>query len=209
MNIKKPRILIVDNYDSFTYNLVQIIREHGGCIFDVLKNDSINSDKASDYDGFLFSPGPGIPEESPAMTELIRKFDNKKSILGICLGHQAIAEAFGMRLMNLKSVRHGLTTTIRITDPSDYIFEGVPSDFTAGLYHSWAVSADNNSPESFSDLHITAMSKDGIVMAVAHNQFDIRGVQFHPESYMTEYGQRIIYNWINHLIWGKNAIASL
>ena len=199
MNIKSPRILIVDNYDSFTYNLVQIIQEHGGCIFDVLKNDAVNTDYGSKYDGFLFSPGPGIPKEAPLMAELLRLYHNKKSILGICLGHQAIAETFGLKLVKLNSVRHGLKTIIKIIDSSDYIFEGVPSEFTAGLYHSWAVSAESKLPESVSDLRVTALSNDGIIMAVAHIRYNIRGVQFHPESYLTEYGHKIIHNWINHL----------
>jgi anthranilate synthase component 2 len=204
MNKKSPRILIVDNYDSFTYNLVQIIQEHGGCIFDVLKNDAVNTDYASKYDGFLFSPGPGIPKEAPLMTELLRLYHRKKSILGICLGHQAIAETFGMKLIKLNSVRHGQKTIIKIIDSSDYIFEGVPSEFTAGLYHSWAVSAENKLPKSVSDLRVSALSNDGIIMAVAHIRYNIRGVQFHPESYLTEYGHKIIHNWINHLSsWKK------
>jgi len=203
MNIKSPRILIVDNYDSFTYNLVQIIQEHGGCIFDVLKNDTVNIAYASRYDGFLFSPGPGIPKESPLMAELLRLYHSKKSILGICLGHQAIAETFGMKLIKLNSVRHGLKTIIKIIDSSDYIFEGVPSEFTAGLYHSWAVSAKDKVQESVSDLRVTALSTDGIIMAVAHIRYDIRGIQFHPESYLSEYGDKILHNWINHLSCGK------
>lgn len=199
MIIKCPEILIVDNYDSFTYNLVQIIQEHGGCTFDVLKNDQVNIANASKYDGYLFSPGPGIPEESPIMAELLSLYRGNKSILGICLGHQAIAETFGMKLTKLNSVRHGLRTQIKIIDSSDYIFEGVPSEFTAGLYHSWAVSAECRLPEPVSDLRVTALSDDGIIMAVAHTRYDIRGVQFHPESYLTEYGQKIIHNWIDHL----------
>lgn len=203
MNIRSPKVLIVDNYDSFTYNLVEIIQEHGGCIFDVLKNDKVNIAYAAKYDGFIFSPGPGIPEESPLMTELIRLYHSKKSIFGICLGHQAIAETFGMRLIKLNSVRHGLKTIIKIIDSSDYIFEGVPSEFTAGLYHSWAVSAESILLESVSDLRVTALSNDGIIMAVAHIKYNIRGVQFHPESFLTEYGHKIIHNWINHLSYWK------
>jgi anthranilate synthase component II len=198
MNIKSPVILIVDNYDSFTYNLVQIFREHGGCSFDVLKNDEVDLTDASKYDGFLFSPGPGIPEESPVMNELLRLYGTGKSILGICLGHQAIAETFGMKLIKLNSVLHGQKTQIRIIDPADYIFKGVPSGFTAGLYHSWAVSAVGG-PEYFSDLRVTALGNDGIIMAVAHVKYNIRGVQFHPESYLSEYGHKIIHNWINRI----------
>jgi len=199
MNIKIPGVLIVDNYDSFTYNLVQIIREHGGCGFDVMKHNSVEIAGAAGYDGFLFSPGPGIPGDSPIMRQLLGAYQGKKSFLGICLGHQAIAETFGMKLIRLNDVRHGLKTMIKILDPSDYIFKGVPSEFTAGLYHSWAVCADCKSSESVSDLRVTAMSNDGIIMAVSHTRYDIRGVQFHPESYLSEYGTIILYNWINNL----------
>lgn len=199
MNNKLPRILIVDNYDSFTYNLVQIIEENGGCNFDVIKNDAVNIGCAAIYDGFLFSPGPGIPVEAPLMAELLRVYHSKKSFLGICLGHQAIAETFGMKLIKLDTARHGLKTIIKIIDSSDYIFEGMPSEFNAGLYHSWAVSIESKFPESVSDLRITALSNDGIIMAVAHVIYDIRGVQFHPESYLSEYGHRVIHNWIKHM----------
>jgi len=205
MNNKCPRILIVDNYDSFTFNLVQILQEHGGCNFDVMKNDAVNIEYAAMYDGFLFSPGPGIPDEAPLMTELLREYHNKKSFLGICLGHQAIAETFGMNLAKLHTVRHGLKTTIRIIDPVDYIFEGMPTEFKAGLYHSWAVSNESKIPKSVSNLRVTALSNDGIIMAIAHVRYDIRGVQFHPESYLSEYGHIIIHNWINHLSCGRSS----
>jgi anthranilate synthase component II len=205
MNNKSPRILIVDNYDSFTFNLVQILQEHGGCNFDVMKNDAVNIAYAAMYDGFLFSPGPGIPDEAPLMTELLREYHNKKSFLGICLGHQAIAETFGMKLVKLDTVRHGLKTTIRIIDPVDYIFEGMPTEFKAGLYHSWAVSDESKIPKSVSNLRVTALGNDGIIMAIAHVRYDIRGVQFHPESYLSEYGHIIIHNWINHLSCGRSS----
>ena len=203
MNNKRPRILIVDNYDSFTYNLVQIIQEHGGCNFNVMKNDTVNIAYAAMYDGFLFSPGPGLPDEAPLMAGLLREFQSKRSFLGICLGHQAIAETFGMKLVKLDTVRHGLKTMIRIIDPSDYIFKGMPSEFEAGLYHSWAVCVERSIRESVSNLHVTALSNDGIIMAIAHDRYDIRGVQFHPESYLSENGHIIIHNWINHLTCGK------
>jgi anthranilate synthase component 2 len=205
MNNKSPRILIVDNYDSFTFNLVQILQEHGGCNFDVMKNDAINIAYAAMYDGFLFSPGPGIPDEAPLMTELLRVYHSKKSFLGICLGHQAIAETFGMKLVKLDTVRHGLKTTIRIIDPVDYIFEGMPTEFKAGLYHSWAVSDESKIQKSVSNLRVTALSNDGIIMAIAHVRYDIRGVQFHPESYLSEYRHMIIHNWINHLSCGRSS----
>jgi anthranilate synthase component II len=203
MNNKSSRILIVDNYDSFTFNLVQILQEHGGCNFDVMKNDAVNISYVSMYDGFLFSPGPGIPDEAPIMKELLRVYHRNKSFLGICLGHQAIAETFGMKLEKLDTVRHGQKTIIRIIDSFDYLFEGVPSEFLAGLYHSWAVSDEYRIVKSGSNLRVTALSNDGIIMAIAHVRYDIRGVQFHPESYLSEFGHKIIHNWINHLSRGK------
>lgn len=203
MNNERPRILIVDNYDSFTYNLVQIVLEHGGCDFDVLKNDEVNIHYAAIYDGFLFSPGPGIPAEVPKMAELLRVYYSGKSFLGICLGHQAIAETFGMKLVKLDTVRHGLETVIKIINPSDYIFDSLPSEFKAGLYHSWAVSDEYETPESVSNLYVTALSNDGIIMAISHVKYDIKGVQFHPESYISECSQVIIHNWINHLSAGE------
>lgn len=173
--------------------------EHGGCDFDILKNDKVNIHYAAIYDGFLFSPGPGIPAEVPLMAELLRVFYSRKSFLGICLGHQAIAETFGMKLVKLDTVRHGIETVIKITDPSDYIFESMPPEFKAGLYHSWAVSAEYKIPESVSNLSVTALSDDGIIMAIAHVKYDIKGVQFHPESYISECSHIIIHNWIKHL----------
>ncbi len=203
MNNKVPRILIVDNYDSFTYNLVQIIKENGECDFDVTKNDKVNIAYAAMYDGFLFSPGPGTPDEAPAMAELLGVYYRSKSFLGICLGHQVIAKTFGMKLIKLEAVRHGLKTLIKIIDSSDYLFEGLPSAFEAGLYHSWAVGFEDKDQESVSNLRITALSPDGIIMAVAHVNYDIRGVQFHPESYLSEYGHKVIHNWINNMACQK------
>ena len=194
-----PRILLIDNYDSYTYNLVQLLREDGGCFFDIVRNDSVDLSYAATVDGFLFSPGPGIPSESPVMNELLSMFHRDKSFLGICLGHQAIAEFFGMKLIRLKDVRHGLKASVRVTDGSDYLFEGLPSEFSAGLYHSWAVDNVETNLATASDLRVTAQAADGVIMALAHNTYDIRGVQFHPESYLTEYGQNIIHNWIRHL----------
>jgi anthranilate synthase component 2 len=185
---------------------VQIVQEHGGCNFDIMKNDAVNIAYSAMYDGFLFSPGPGIPDEAPLMTELLRVYHRNKSFLGICLGHQAIAENFGMKLVKRDTVRHGLKTTIRIIDPVDYIFEGLPTEFQAGLYHSWAVIDESIIRKSVSDLRVTALSHDGIIMAIAHLRYDIRGIQFHPESYLSEYSPQIIHNWINHLSYGRSCI---
>lgn len=199
MNNRIRRILILDNYDSFTFNLVQMVQETGGCTFDVIKCDKADMEKAALYDGFLFSPGPGLPRQSPAMSELIGLYAGRKSFLGICLGHQAIAEAFGMKLVPLASVRHGVKATITITDPSDYIFRGMPQTFRAGLYHSWAVSEQQHGGDYQPELRVTAISSEGIIMAVSHIRHDIKGIQFHPESYLSENNHLIIRNWINHL----------
>lgn len=199
MNNKKPNILVVDNFDSFTFNLVQIIREYGKCDFNVKKNDEINISVASKYDGILFSPGPGIPAEVPVMAELLKVYGEKKSFLGVCLGHQAIAETFGMKLVKLDNVRHGVKARIRILEPADYIFKDIPSEFDAGLYHSWGVYFDRNTQYPDSNLRVTALGNDGIVMSIAHVRFNIRGVQFHPESFLSEYGPLVVQNWINSL----------
>jgi len=189
---------VVDNYDSFTYNLVQIIRECGWCKFDVLHHDKIDVDKASRYDGILFSPGPGLPADFPVMAELLRKYYHKKHFLGICLGHQAIAEFFKLKLTKLDKVYHGVKTKVKITDPSDYLFRGMPVEFEAGLYHSWAVIPDPEYELSQMNINITAISSDGVIMAISHDTYDIKGIQFHPESYISTYGRKIIYNWIEH-----------
>jgi anthranilate synthase component 2 len=199
MNLSRPNILIVDNFDSFTYNLVQIIREDGKCDFDVIRSDKINIAYTAIYDGFLFSPGPGVPSQVSEMSELLRLYQNKKSFLGICLGHQAIAETFGMKLSKLETVRHGLRVLVRIIEPYDYLYKGIPSEFYVGLYHSWGVKFDHEVQNSCSELRITALSNDGIIMGIAHTKYNIRGVQFHPESFMSEYGTLILQNWINNL----------
>ena len=192
-------IVMIDNYDSFTYNLVHYIGQITGVPPDVFRNDEIGLDQVEAYDKILLSPGPGIPSEAGICLDLIRQYGPVKSILGICLGHQAIAEAFGMKLVNLNTVRHGLKTMVRIIKPYDYIFNGIPPEFSAGLYHSWGVCFESKARESCSDLRITALSNDGIIMAVAHVKYNIRGVQFHPESFMSEDGALIIQNWIKNL----------
>jgi anthranilate synthase component II len=189
----QPRLLILDNYDSFTYNLVQIVETHSNWAFDVVMNDRIQLEEVGSYDKILFSPGPGLPSEAGIMEKIIQIYGATKSIFGICLGLQAIVESFGGRLMNLPVVYHGIKQRITIVDRSEAIFKSLPPDFEAGLYHSWA--ADKNSIPAC--LKITALSEDGIVMAVSHERYDIKGVQFHPESYMTEHGQTIISNWLN------------
>ena len=185
------KILVLDNYDSFTYNLVHIIRELGFPM-DIIRNDKISVDDVKQYDKILLSPGPGIPDEAGIMKEVIETYASTKSILGVCLGHQGIAEVFGGELFNIPNVLHGVTSAIEVMDPSEKLFHGIPVSFQACHYHSWAVRADTIPPE----LKVTATNKDGLVMAIAHKQFDVRGVQFHPESIMTEHGQLMIKNWL-------------
>jgi anthranilate synthase component 2 len=185
------KVLVLDNYDSFTYNLVHIIRELGYPV-DIIRNDKISVNEVKKYDKILLSPGPGIPEEAGIMKQVIETYASKKSILGVCLGHQGIAEVFGGELFNIPNVLHGVTSAIEVVDPSDKLFQGIPTSFQACHYHSWAVKADHIPNE----LTVTATNKDGLVMAIAHKQFDVRGVQFHPESIMTEHGQLMIKNWL-------------
>jgi anthranilate synthase component 2 len=199
MNYRRPRILIVDNYDSFTFNLVQIIREYDRCEVDIEMNDRISISGAARYDGFLFSPGPGIPEGAPVMAELLREYAGRKGFLGVCLGHQVIAVTYGLKLERLGTVRHGISTRVRPVEPPDYIFKGMPAEFVAGLYHSWGVYHDSHTRYSDLNLRVTALSDDGIIMALAHTRYNIRGVQFHPESFISEQGPLIVQNWIDSL----------
>ena len=186
------RILVIDNYDSFTYNLVQYIEKLTGVHPDVFRNDEIEISDAGKYDKILLSPGPGIPVEAGICLDLIRQLAPKKSILGICLGHQAIGEAFGATLTNLTYVYHGLATPVAIVDRSEPLFKGIPAKITAGRYHSWVVTRENL-PDCFT---ITCEDDSGTIMGISHKQFDIRGLQFHPESVLTEHGLEIIRNWL-------------
>jgi anthranilate synthase component 2 len=187
------KILVLDNYDSFTYNLVQYIERVVKRPIDVRRNDQISLEEISSYDKILISPGPGIPEEAGITLDLIRNFGETKSILGVCLGHQAIAEAFGGSITNLSTVYHGVVGQMKQILSGDSLFEGVPIEFDAGRYHSWVVE-----PETLpSQLEVTVENDEGFIMALRHKQYDVKGVQFHPESVLTEYGGRMILNWIN------------
>ena len=188
------KILVFDNYDSFTYNLVHIIRELGYTP-DVFRNDEITLEEINQYDKILLSPGPGIPDEAGILKPLIQQYADKKSILGVCLGHQAIAEVFGAKLYNIKNVLHGVTSQAKVIIQDEVLFQHVSNKFQATHYHSWAVS-DENFPEV---LEVTATNDDKIIMALRHKNFDVRGVQFHPESIMTPEGKQMIKNWINHI----------
>jgi anthranilate synthase component 2 len=189
---KNKKLLIIDNYDSFTYNLVQLVEQCGFTDYDIKKNNEINLEEANNYQMFLFSPGPGIPSEAGIMCELIKKYAGTKKMLGICLGHQAIAECFGANLITMEEIAHGAASVIYLTDDKDYLFKKVPEIFIAGRYHSWIVSNDDFPKE----LLITAIDEDENIMAIKHKTFDIHGVQFHPESYITENGQKIISNFL-------------
>ena len=186
------KIVIIDNYDSFTYNLSHLVKELGAEVT-VLRNDCFQLADLEMYDKILLSPGPGIPQEAGLLLEVIRTYAGKKPILGVCLGEQAIGEAFGGKLTNLSEVYHGIQSPIRLT-ASDYLFEGLPEEILVGRYHSWVVDQ-----KGFPDvLEVTAVSQEGYIMALRHKNFDIRGIQFHPESVLTPDGKRIISNWLNH-----------
>lgn len=186
------KILVIDNYDSFTYNLVHYLHEiHEGEVV-VLRNDVVDVEAAAGYDAILFSPGPGIPEEAGNMPAIIKALAGKVPMLGVCLGHQAIGESFGGTLVNLDKVYHGVMTAVQVVNEAHEIFEGVPTIFDAGRYHSWVVSKDDF-PEV---LEVTAVSPDGEIMALRHKSYPIHGVQFHPESIMTAEGKRILGNFL-------------
>ena len=185
------KILVLDNYDSFTYNLVHLVKELGYDDVDVVRNDKIALDDVARYDKIILSPGPGIPSESGVMLDLIRRYAPTKSILGICLGEQAIGEAFGAKLENMTDVYHGVGSRVTVTG-DDVLFAGLGGSFDAGRYHSWVVSGDGFPDE----LRVTAVDSDGRVMALAHRSSDVRGVQFHPESVLTPQGKEMISNWL-------------
>ncbi len=185
------KVLVIDNYDSFVYNLVYLLKELD-CQVDVFRNDKIQLEQVENYDNILLSPGPGIPSEAGIMLDLIKEFAPKKRIFGVCLGHQAIAEAFGGELMNMGEVLHGVTTECNIVDSSDRLFHGLPERFEVCRYHSWTVIPEKM-PEG---LFISAKDDNGYVMAEYHGNYDIRGVQFHPEAYLTQYGYDMLKNWI-------------
>lgn len=190
------KILVLDNYDSFTYNLVHIIRELGyGQQLDIIRNDKISLADVDRYDKILLSPGPGIPQEAGIMMDVINTYASSKSILGICLGHQGIAEAFGAKLYNMPLVLHGYGDRVFIEEPADYLFRGLPSAFGVCRYHSWAVAADSIHDE----LVVTARDVKGEVMALRHQRYDVRGLQFHPESILTEHGKAMIRQWLEYL----------
>lgn len=185
------KIVIIDNYDSFTYNLSHLVKELGAEVT-VLRNDQFHLEEIEAYDKIILSPGPGIPSEAGLLLDVIRTYAGRKPILGVCLGHQAIGEAFGGRLENLSDVFHGVATPCHLV-ADDLIFKGLEQDFTIGRYHSWVVSREGF-PEC---LEITAVSDEGQIMALRHRNYAIHGIQFHPESVLTPQGKAIIKNFID------------
>lgn len=190
------KIVIIDNYDSFTYNLSHLVKELGAEV-DVLRNDKFEMKDLEKYDKIILSPGPGIPSEAGQLLDVIKNYAGRKSILGVCLGHQAIGEVFGGKLQNLSTVYHGIQSPALIMQnaggqPLDYIFDGLPSHIPVGRYHSWVVSSEDF-PDS---LVVTAVDEEGHIMALRHKEFDIHGIQFHPESVLTPDGRQIIKNWL-------------
>lgn len=186
------KILVFDNYDSFTYNLVHIIEKITHAKTTVYLNDTLPLEKVKEYDKVILSPGPGIPEEAGLLLPLLKEYAASKSILGVCLGHQAIAQNFGASLINLDKVYHGISTPVDIIK-SDKLFAGLGKRIDAGRYHSWVVS-EENFPDT---LEITAKDSNGYIMALSHKTYDVKGVQFHPESVLTPTGETILRNWLS------------
>ena len=201
------KILVFDNYDSFTYNLVHLVEKIIHEKVDVYRNDQIPLEKVKEYDKIILSPGPGIPVEAGLLLPLIKEYAPSKSILGVCLGHQAIGEAFGGRLINLSTVYHGVATPVnvvsressivnnnsKLTTHDSRLFKGIPDVFEAGRYHSWIVS-DENFPK---ELEVTARDENNYIMGLQHKKYDVQGVQFHPESVLTPKGEDILKNWLS------------
>ena len=193
------RILVFDNYDSFTYNLVHLVKKITDDQIDVYRNDQISIEDIAKYDKIILSPGPGIPSEAGLLLEVIKTYAPTKSILGVCLGHQAIGESFGGKLENLSTVYHGIATPVKLCRNKDKngstrkdLFEGLPNEINVGRYHSWIVNDESLPPE----LEVTALDEHGYIMGLRHKVYDVEGVQFHPESVLTPDGEKIMENWL-------------
>ena len=186
------KILVFDNYDSFTYNLVHLVEKITHQKVDVFRNDKIALEAVQQYDKIILSPGPGVPSEAGLLLPLIKEYAATKSILGVCLGHQAIGEAFGGTLQNLSTVYHGIATPIQIINEDAPILKGLGKTIDVGRYHSWIVS-DKNFP---AELEVTAVDSNGFIMALQHKKYDVQGVQFHPESVLTPVGEQLMRNWL-------------
>ena len=186
------KIAVIDNYDSFTYNLVHYLEDLNANVT-VFRNDEFELNELEKFDKILLSPGPGIPDEAGLLKEVIKKYASSKSIFGVCLGLQAIGEVFGGTLTNLEKVYHGVATKVTKTE-DDFIFNDLPNEFEVGRYHSWVVSNENLPV----DLIVTSTDENGQIMSMKHANFDIRGVQYHPESVLTPFGKKILENWLSH-----------
>jgi len=187
------KLLVLDNYDSFTYNLVHLVEKVSDIPFDVIRNDKLSLNEVNAYSKIILSPGPGLPKDAGIMPQLLKQFHSTKSIFGVCLGLQAIGEVFGASLTNLETVYHGIATPVNIIN-DDLIFNNCPKTFNAGRYHSWVIK-NERLPK---DLIVTAIDENNNIMAARHKIYDVRGVQFHPESILSEYGETIISNWLSH-----------
>ena len=185
-------IIIIDNYDSFTYNLVHYLEDLNAKVT-VFRNDEFDLDELEKFDKILLSPGPGIPEEAGLLIDVIKKYGATKSILGICLGQQAIGEVFGGSLINLEKVYHGVSSKVKLTK-EDSLFKDLPNEFEVGRYHSWVI----NTVDFPSDLEITSVDENGEIMSIRHKTFDVKGVQYHPESILTPNGKKILENWLSN-----------
>ncbi len=186
------KLIIIDNYDSFTYNLAHYIEEIICDKITIIRNNEINIEEIANYDGIILSPGPGLPKESGMMNEIISRYASEKIILGVCLGMQAIAEHFGAKLQNLNKVYHGVQSSIKIISPDNSLFANLPKKLNVGRYHSWVVDKANFS----TNLEITSEDENGYIMSLRHKDLPIHGVQFHPESILTPDGKKIIFNFI-------------
>ena len=188
------KIVVIDNYDSFTYNLVHAIKKISGLPVDVIRNDELVLSDLEKYDKIVLSPGPGIPIEAGLLMDIIREFAPRKSILGVCLGHQAIGEVFGGKLTNMNRVLHGIATPVDLVSQDPILFEDLPEKFEAGRYHSWIVDQDGL-PDC---CEVTSLDDRGMIMSMKHKEYDVRGVQFHPESVLTPLGEKMIENWLKN-----------
>lgn len=185
------RVLVIDNYDSFTYNLVHYL-EDLNCEVTVKRNDKLTLDEVDAFDKIVLSPGPGIPDEAGLLKAIIKQYAPTKSILGVCLGQQAIAEVFGGKIINLDNVFHGVATQVKVTVDDESLFNGLDKTFNVGRYHSWVVDPDLPEP-----LEATSFDDNGQIMSLRHKVYDVKGVQYHPESVLTPNGKRILENWVN------------
>ena len=188
------KVLVFDNYDSFTYNLVHLVEKITGEKVTVWRNDEMPLEKVADFDKIILSPGPGLPAEAGLLLPLIKEYAASKSILGVCLGHQAIGEAFGGQLVNLSTVYHGIATPVKVVEQNvdKGLFKNLPPEIEVGRYHSWVID-EKSFPET---LEVTALDDNGYIMALQHKTYDVQGVQFHPESVLTPQGETILRNWL-------------